>query len=320
MQHTERIDYLLRRLKNEKITQEELGELKHFFKDESLTDHYFKDSYDNFSGEYRIGSDYSREMVWEDIASKIDKREGGWGKALNAWKWLAAVLVAFIGSAVFFNSYHTPHYITVENSSGKLREIRLPDSSLVFLNSGSALRYYTDFKSNRELFLEGEGFFNVTRDTMHPFSVRTGEIVTRVLGTSFNIDTKDSVIKVVVNTGLVRVFNSEQSYKLNPDEMIEYDPYSRVFRENRTRAPFHNLWTVEKASFASVSLGELSEAFELLYDTRLVFEEESLKDKQLYSFFILRNESVHDLVDRINYINEVQLKIRANDIIVQPKQ
>ena len=64
----------------------------------------------------------------------------------------------------------------------------LPDGSTVWLNAGSRIRYASDFiLSKREVFLDGEAYFDVKQDQAHPFIVHVGNIAIRVLGTEFNV-------------------------------------------------------------------------------------------------------------------------------------
>lgn len=78
---------------------------------------------------------------------------------------------------------------TITVPYGKRSEVRLPDSSVVWLNAGSALTFPNRFSNEkREVFLSGEAFFEVVHQQSHtPFFVYTGQLQVKVLGTSFNI-------------------------------------------------------------------------------------------------------------------------------------
>lgn len=83
----------------------------------------------------------------------------------------------------------------------------LPDHSLVWLKKGSSLRYTQAFgKEQRHVVMEGEAFFDVKRDTLHPFVIQTGVVETRVLGTQFQVSAKDNGdVSVEVESGKVSV-------------------------------------------------------------------------------------------------------------------
>eukprot|EP01132_Coremiostelium_polycephalum_P022666 gene22666-26912_t len=109
-------------------------------------------------------------------------------------------------------------YAEAKSGYGQVLKIVLADSSTVWLNSGSRLRYPEKFNgSSRELYLEGEAFFNVVHKKSQPFIVHSGALNTQVLGTSFNIKAyKNSAqLKVSVATGKVGIYADKVSTLLS---------------------------------------------------------------------------------------------------------
>jgi transmembrane sensor len=132
--------------------------------------------------------------------------------------------------------------ITKINNTNKQEVITLPDSSHVTLQPYSTLHYAHHFIENkREVFLEGEAFFSVTKDTTRPFLVYYNNIVTKVLGTSFTINTnaKTGNIEVSVKTGKVQVYENDKlvlakdqvnkAVILTPNQRAVYKPQVGVF-------------------------------------------------------------------------------------------
>ncbi|MBZ4190895.1 FecR family protein [Niabella beijingensis] len=95
---------------------------------------------------------------------------------------------------------------TVETKHGERKKVTLSDGSSILLNGNSILQYpLEDLENMRVVKLQGEGFFEIAKDTTRPFYVAASDFVTRVVGTSFNIDSR--IEKTVeVNTGKVNVF------------------------------------------------------------------------------------------------------------------
>ena len=122
-------------------------------------------------------------------AQKLSKKVIDW-KVI--YKYVAAVLV--VGIISFFsyrqgenNLQSALTQIEVEAPLGAQTRLRLPDGTLVILNAGSRLVYPQDFGvDNREVELNGEGYFEVKRNEKLPFNVRTPSLSVRVLGTKFN--------------------------------------------------------------------------------------------------------------------------------------
>ncbi|MDN5212599.1 FecR domain-containing protein [Fulvivirgaceae bacterium BMA12] len=154
---------------------------------------------------------------------------------------IAAAIAAFIiaGATVIFSGYfnrfinftETENSVTyVERSTkpGEKLNVKLPDGSLVKLNSSSKLIFPDKFSNRqRKITLIGEAFFEVTKDPERPFNIKSGGISTTVLGTTFNIrafpDEKDITVAVV--SGRVAVESLNQNSKtilLEPDEMAIY--------------------------------------------------------------------------------------------------
>ena len=96
--------------------------------------------------------------------------------------------------------------------------MELPDGSTVFLASNTSLEYHSDFKNTRDIKLDGEAFFDVARDEGHPFKIETQYGNVKVLGTSFNVNTKHNATKVSVNSGLVALENENERIELSANE------------------------------------------------------------------------------------------------------
>lgn len=103
-------------------------------------------------------------------------------------------------------------WIIKSNPRGQKSSVQLPDGSVVVLNAESELRFKDNFgQGHRDIYLEGEAFFEVASDSLLPFSVHSGELITIALGTSFNINSyKENWVQVQLATGKVRVSNTAE--------------------------------------------------------------------------------------------------------------
>jgi ferric-dicitrate binding protein FerR (iron transport regulator) len=127
----------------------------------------------------------------------------------------AAIAVLVFAAWWIFGREITPQSMAISTTLNESRSITLPDSSKVVLNENSNLSYSYAGK-NREVQLVGEAFFEVSKDPQHPFVIHTGEVQTKVLGTSFNVRAypDEEKIKVSVKTGTVEVSTTS----LNPNK------------------------------------------------------------------------------------------------------
>ena len=153
----------------------------------------------------------------------------------NWWKYVAAAsfigVVILVGGIAFQNknkSSDTPSLVIAKvsqgfseevNSSGSIKKIELEDGSLVSIYPGSKLAFPKHFApGKREVYLEGEAFFTVSKNPERPFFVYNNQIVTQVLGTSFTMQNKNGKIEVAVKTGKVAVYENGEQINLNEVE------------------------------------------------------------------------------------------------------
>jgi ferric-dicitrate binding protein FerR (iron transport regulator) len=118
----------------------------------------------------------------------------------------------------------TPQYVSVFTRPGEHKRITLPDSSQISLNGNSHVLFPQNFTpASREVYLEGEAFFTVSRDEHRPFIVHAAAISTTVLGTSFNVRcfSQEKLSQVAVATGKVKVaLNSSVGGSYPPVEVM----------------------------------------------------------------------------------------------------
>lgn len=168
--------------------------------------------------------------------------------------------------------------------------VYLPDGSTVVLNTGSSLRYDPMFgKTNREVFLEGEGYFDIKQDAGHPFIVRSGELSTRVLGTAFNVNaypgSKD--IKVTVTQGKVQVSDKTEKTLglLTANEQMVFDRKGEKAAKQVVNAVKETAWKPEELVIDDKTLAELAHFLEARYGCKILIAGEALKQQRVSATF-----------------------------------
>lgn len=136
----------------------------------------------------------------------------------------------------------------VNNHSGQPIPVALPDGSSVLLYPSSTLRYPGEFQAERNVKLEGKAFFEVARNEQKPFIVKSGEMFTRVLGTSFSIEAfEDSTsFLITVKTGKVSVsavdpkteesFATQNTVELIPNQQAIFDRELRSIAQSKIQS------------------------------------------------------------------------------------
>lgn len=159
-----------------------------------------------------------------------------------AWTWYAAASIVIVLSITYVFLSRTLHRRTFAqmeevNTSPSPALVTLPDGSMVKLKSNSRIRFPEQFAANRrEVFLEGEAFFEVVRDTNRMFIVSSGAVRTKVLGTSFNIRAYpgQATVEVLVATGKVAVEDTLENTHITllPMQRAVYEQRAGVLRKD----------------------------------------------------------------------------------------
>ncbi len=135
----------------------------------------------------------------------------------TTWLKVACTILVLSGLTLLYNKQQSNEtaknqitWQTYSTAKGEVKKITLPDGTLIWMNAATQIRVNTDFKTSKARKLQmdfGEAFFQVQRDTLRPFSISTGHLLTTVLGTSFNIKSYPELksYKVAVATGKVKV-------------------------------------------------------------------------------------------------------------------
>lgn len=227
------------------------------------------------------------------------------------------------------------HPVTrVFNESITSREITLADGSLVILQPKSEIRFDKDFTNEiRKVHLKGEAFFKVKRDPLRPFMVYANEVVTRVLGTSFNIKAyeNEQEITVAVKTGKVSVYaNNElnsgknnlfesQEVILTPNQQVVYNRVREVVSKKLVEKPEIILPNSDLFSmqFDNAEVTEIFQVLEENYGIQIRYDENimhacrlttSMSDEGLYE----RIEVICKAIGASYSVSDAVITIKSN--------
>ena len=238
----------------------------------------------------------------------------------------AAVVLLAVGAAFIVwtvwrrdHSYEmTAQEIFLEKKAtrGQKTTFQLPDGSSVTLNSGSTLRYPKVFgAAGREVTLEGEGFFAVTRDEQRPFSVVSRRAKTTVLGTSFNVRDypEDSVTQVAVKTGQVAVRGNGNKGKvvLMPHEMTVYSSDNRLGKQAFADEAALFGWTEQELVFQENQLEEVLQTIARWYDVKWVVTDRNLDYDRTFTA-AYQNPTLQKVLESLSFVYEFNYTIHEN--------
>ena len=199
-------------------------------------------------------------------------------------------------------------YNTLEIPRGGAYSLQLADGTKVMLNSESRLRFPQAFNGDtREVFLDGEGFFQVAKDAEKPFIVHCTDYKVRVLGTTFNISayTSDDVSMTTLVEGRVNVERGDTRVLLIPGVMASVTRSGITTRE--VNVDSYISWTKDQFSFSEERLKDLLKKISRWYDVDFVFDNPEIEEYK-FSGFIPRYENRTAVLQIIEQAADVVFK------------
>lgn len=211
----------------------------------------------------------------------------------RVWLKYAAVLSFFmltIGSYVLIHKQKAADTLMVMqqtvNPNGKLVKIKLSDSTTVMLNAASKLKYPAHFDGKtREVYLEGEAFFDVAHDAEHPFIVHTSKLKVNVLGTSFNVKDyhAEKAIAVTVASGKVGVMTNKhgsKTFMLLPGERLQYNVANQFISQNKIDLNEVAAWQSGMFIYHNETFENIGRQMERWYDVKFEFKNKAIRLKR----------------------------------------
>ena len=277
-------------------------------------------------------SDSSTSVALKKMHKKISDYEYHKKRALHTrLAWIAVILLPILSiTGAFFLKKETiiikePELVEHFVQHVEREKIILPDSSEVWLNSGSLLIYEKSFEgSARTVLLNGEAYFTVTENKEKPFIVKTHDIVIEVLGTIFNIesyaDREFSITtlekgKVKVNT---MTADSEPIY-LSPNEQLIYNKTSKTFEKKEVSVARENLWAKGYLVFKSSSFDGMMKAIERRYDVKINYNKDLYKGR-IFTTRFSPEENVNQVFNILKDICGFNYTINNNIIYITNKK
>ncbi|MDO5968237.1 FecR domain-containing protein [Flavivirga aquimarina] len=224
---------------------------------------------------------FLEEKLWQNIQAATGDSLDSTRSLKSTWNFLgiAATVLLFIGLGiynVFFNNYEI-----YKTDVGQIQTIVLDDGTRVYLNSVSELKVPKEFTtSSREISLNGEAFFEVSKDSLRPFIINTRSSLTKVLGTEFNLSAyANENVALTLHGGRV-LFAAKDG---NLDDGIILRPGEQAILKDSTITkksviPQNYIgWISEKLIFNNEPFELITQKLERRYGVTIRIEKESLK-------------------------------------------
>ncbi|MCU4155857.1 FecR domain-containing protein [Carboxylicivirga sp. A043] len=168
---------------------------------------------------------------------------------------------------------------TIKTPYGGEYQLELSDGSKVWLNSGSELRFPVNFVGDtREVYLTGEGYFEVAHNPQKPFKVNTINSTVQVYGTSFNVMSydNDKVQQITLVDGKIGLEAGDENLILKPGEQAELNKGNLSVEVSQVETELYTGWTSGVLKFNDMPLRELSKKLSRWYDVEFFFANSSV--------------------------------------------
>jgi transmembrane sensor len=262
---------------------------------------------------------------YETFAKKL-----GPGRKENIYNLLAsslkyAAVIAITIFAVYFldnrKTKETPketlaHYHEITAPLGQISEFTFADGSRIWLNSGTSLRFSeTPGVNSRKIYLEGEAYFEVTKNENKPFIVYSGLQEATVFGTSFNIRAYSDLnyIETTLIDGSLGIQSKDYDgmVMLNPGEQLKLSLTGDKNILQKVDTNPYEAWKNGKLIFRNKPLGEIATDLERWYNVKISFNDSKIKDFR-FSGTILKYKPIDQILEAIKLTSPIRFTIQVH--------
>ena len=216
-------------------------------------------------------------------------------------------------------------YNTLKVPYGKRFDVVLSDGTHVFLNSGTSLRYPVQFLKglDREVFLTGEAYFDVSKDKEHPFTVHADELEIEVLGTKFNVShyPEDENINTVLVEGSVELYKKGKEEEraggtvLKSGFKAEWRKRGNIIAVEKIDTDIYTAWVQGKLVFRNTPFQQIRRALERRYNVTIKNKNRDLDEQMFDATFDI--ETIEEVLESFNKSYAIEYRIVDNEVIIQ---
>jgi transmembrane sensor len=319
---------LIARYLNSQCSDEELAVLKSWLAHSKDNQRMFYSIKDTWDATVKTNVN-SEKYLLEFYKQRLEKRSI---LNLSIWKQamaVAAVLAIGLISGILLsreNNQENRQMVVYSVPMGSKSKILLADGTEVKLNSGSELSYRADFSSDRRLVsLTGEGYFHVTSDQKHPFTVHTKDFDAIVTGTQFNICSynDDTFASATLVDGKVSLCfaDSDKTVIVMPGQKLILDRKTRSLTSLKTDTQTETAWKDGQFMFRNIPFPDLVQRLERWYDVKLTFNSLELSEYK-YTGKFRNQETIWQVLDALALTSPISYRksnFREFKIIYKPK-
>ncbi len=257
-------------------------------------------------------------FAWKKLVSRKKKQQRI--RTLFRITGSAAAAIILLATGYYLNSVADPNevedpsYTTLSIPYAEMGSITLSDGTHVFLNSGTELKF-ADLKDSREVYLEGEAYFEVKSDKKHPFLIHMDDFTVKVTGTKLNVKSyPESNFEAILVEGSISLLNDKGSelLEMKPNEMVCYDRSSKKIYMSTCESNKRLDWKTGELYMKNKPIAEIAQTLERWYDVKIDFADESIKDICITGT-LLKNKPIEQILEVLKISEPLKYKYEYND-------
>lgn len=257
------------------------------------------------------------DVAWENVKNKSIQKS----VKLNVSKYsyiaiAASIIIAFV---LFFNQNKSSETekLLIAQSDHNIELVELNDGSRIDINKNSTLQYPKEFsEKTRNVILKGEAFFKISADKTRPFIIEAGQILIKVVGTSFNVKAypESELNEVIVKTGIVEVTSIKNIHKT----IALYAGDKAIFNaKNNTLTKLENgnanymSWKTKEIAFKNDKLSDAIQLIEEVYSVKIQTPKNFAIDSAMITATFDKN-TIDFIIEVLNKTYSIDLNYQAN--------
>lgn len=266
----------------------------------------------------------------KQLYKKLDEEKRKQNKILRMHRWMkyaamiAVILVIGGGSGYWlYQNGNNQHMMVAVANEGIVKEIILPDGTKVWLNNSATLKYPREFSEKaRNVYLDGEAYFEVIKNRHKPFTVQSDAMRVRVLGTTFNFkcDKNYRIAEVTLIEGEIEVKGNKEEGQiiLAPGQRAELNKNNGRLTVKQVDAKMDAVWHDNLIPFQKADIFTISKALERFYDIKIILSPDMRADKT-YSGVLKKKSTIESVLKSLQNSISIDYKIVGNNIFISPK-
>lgn len=248
-------------------------------------------------------------------------------RKLNVWMRYAAIFIGvFLISGLGYHIYQlqdVPEDLVAVVTTDEVKELMLPDGTKVWLNKNTTLKYPREFsESRRNVYMEGEAYFEVKRDTEKPFIVRSEAMQVRVLGTVFNLKsdkrTPLAVASLLKGEIEVKGNHDEGMIILSPGQKAELNATTRRLVVKMMDTGIEN-WHNNQFLFEKADIFTIARTLENSYGVKIILAPD-IDSAKTYTGVLKKKNTVEEVLNSVKNVIPIEYKIVGTSVFLSSKK